>query len=443
MEIEQKLRELLSIMINFVAFKFSDEELNEIKDVIRYSDDVKELDEVKEKLLNALINLDEDKKRIERLTENLIELIAVIERKSSLEIKASSAEEALQNAINELNSIKEKLECIEKERIDYIRAYVVDLVKQITEGTGSTDVKIIAEYTIDRIEKEPASLFQPEVFRRIQDLILEKEKEIEVERSKLREQLKKVLKSIISTINSLSDSEDVILGHLNEHLTDIEDVLNLTNLDEITERLTQLSARLRDTIKKTQRELKKTREELGKNAQIIEQLKVELEKYKEMAIVDELTGILNRRGILDMLTKEISRSERFKLPLSVTMIDIDDFKDVNDTYGHLTGDKVLRAVAQIMKSNIRSIDLLGRYGGEEFLLVFPNTPKENAKIAAEKLRKEVESHRFKYKDKEFRITISAGVAEYSFGDDINSLISKADEALYKAKSSGKNRVEVY
>ena len=443
MEVEQKLRELLSIMINFLAFKFSDEELNEIKDVIRYSDDLKELDEVKERLFNALINLDEDKKRVERLAENLIELIAAIEKKSSLEIKASSVEEALQNAVNELNSIKEKLECIEKERIDYIRAYVVDLVKQITEGSGSTDVKIIAEYTIDRIEKEPVSLFQPEVFRRIQDLILEKEKEIEVERSKLREQLKKVLRSIISTINSLADSEDMILGHLNEHLTDIEDVLNLTNLDEITERLTQLSAKLRETIKKTQRELKKTREELGKNAKIIEQLKVELEKYKEMAVVDELTGILNRRGILDMLAKEISRAERFKLPLSITMIDIDNFKSVNDSYGHLTGDKVLRAMAQIIKSNIRSIDLFGRYGGEEFLLVFPNTPKENAKIAAEKLRREIESHKFKYKNEEFRITISAGVAEYNYGDDVKSLISKADEALYKAKSFGKNRVEVY
>ncbi len=443
MEIEQKLRELLSVLIASLSFNFSEDELSEIKDIIRYSDDPKELEEIKNLIVGRILEYESSYEKVSKLVDEIVKIVAEIAKRDELEIKASSLDKTLINALDELRIIKERLECIEKRQMELVKMYVVDLIHHLSEGTESTDIRIITESTLDRLEREPSSLFQPEIFRRIQDIILEKEKEIEIERSRLREQLKKVLKSIISTISSISDSENIIIGHLNEHLSDIETVLSLDNLEEITEKLTQLSARLKETIRKTQRELRKTKEELTKNAKLVEHLKEELDKYKEMAIIDELTGIFNRRGILDLLRREVARSERFNLPLSIAMVDVDDFKRINDTFGHVTGDKVLKAVALIMKSAIRRIDMLGRYGGEEFLIIFPNTPKDNARVAAEKLRKEVESHKFKYRDQEFRVTISLGVAEYTYGDSVEVLISKADEALYKAKRAGKNRVEIY
>ncbi len=443
MEIEQKLRELLSVLIASLSFNFSEDELSEIKDIIRYSDDPKELEEIKNLIVGRILEYESSYEKVSKLVDEIVKIVAEIAKRDELEIKAPSLDKTLINALDELRIIKERLECIEKRQMELVKMYVVDLIHHLSEGTESTDIRIITESTLDRLEREPSSLFQPEIFRRIQDIILEKEKEIEIERSRLREQLKKVLKSIISTISSISDSENIIIGHLNEHLSDIETVLSLDNLEEITEKLTQLSARLKETIRKTQRELRKTKEELTKNAKLVEHLKEELDKYKEMAIIDELTGIFNRRGILDLLKREVARSERFNLPLSIAMVDVDDFKRINDTFGHVTGDKVLKAVALIMKSAIRRIDMLGRYGGEEFLIIFPNTPKDNARVAAEKLRKEVESHKFKYRDQEFRVTISLGVAEYTYGDSVEVLISKADEALYKAKRAGKNRVEIY
>jgi len=443
MEVEQKLRELLSVLVSSLPIELTEDELSEIKDIIKYSDDPKELESVRDVIVKRILEHDVSWERLTRIVDDIVAIVAEVVKKDELEIRAHNIEDSLRNIREEIKVIKERLECIEKRQLELVRMYVVDLIQHISEGAESTDIKIITDSTLERLEREPSSLFQPEIFRRIQDIILEKEKEIEVERNKLREQLKKVLKSIISTINSISDSENMIIGHLNEHLNDIENVLGLDNLDEIMEKLTNLSARLKETIRKTKDELRKTRRDLKENVKLIERLKAELDRYKEMAIIDELTGVFNRRGIMELLKREVARSERFKLPLSIAMVDIDDFKKVNDTFGHVTGDKVLKAVATIMKSVIRKIDMIGRYGGEEFLVIFPNTPGDNAKIAAEKLRREVESHKFKYKDREFKVTISVGVAEYKDGDTVETLIAKADEALYRAKEAGKNRVELY
>ena len=142
---------------------------------------------------------------------------------------------------------------------------------------------------------------------------------------------------------------------------------------------------------------------------------------------------------MEFLTREYARSKRFKSPLSVLMIDIDDFKKVNDTYGHTVGDKVLKTIAQILKTKLRATDVVGRYGGEEFLVVLPETDLQAALTVAEKLRTEVAKKTFKYKDQVFKVTISLGAAQLKEGETIEELINRADQALYTSKRSGKNR----
>jgi two-component system, cell cycle response regulator len=160
---------------------------------------------------------------------------------------------------------------------------------------------------------------------------------------------------------------------------------------------------------------------------------------------DPLTGLWNRRAILEILQRELDRSRREAAPLGLIMLDLDHFKEINDSYGHQTGDEVLREVGRIMASSLRSYDSAGRYGGEEFLMVLPGCGVEDSRVIAERLRLSSSDNPIEIPGSALMVTISLGVAttEGSKEWDTGSLIKAADEALYRAKSSGRNRVEVW
>jgi len=162
---------------------------------------------------------------------------------------------------------------------------------------------------------------------------------------------------------------------------------------------------------------------------------------QQLAITDELTGIFNRRGLFELGRREVERSLRFGHPLSALMIDIDKFKDVNDSYGHKVGDQVLQFLTARCLVNIREIDIFGRYGGEEFVILLPESPVEDACMVAERLRRLTVDEPFHTTMGEISISISIGVtAVRTTGEDLNALIERADQALYTAKHSGRNQV---
>ena len=165
--------------------------------------------------------------------------------------------------------------------------------------------------------------------------------------------------------------------------------------------------------------------------------KKEMEK---IASTDKLTGIYNRRMLDEILQIEIEVAQRHNSELSLIIIDIDNFKDVNDNYGHLIGDETLKKMSSIIFENIRTSDIFGRYGGEEFLIICTQTNKDNAYILAEKLRTIVGKYNF---NKIGTKTISLGISTYEKNDSIESLFKKADEALYCAKESGRNKTVIY
>ncbi|MCB1173460.1 MAG: sensor domain-containing diguanylate cyclase [Leptospiraceae bacterium] len=170
------------------------------------------------------------------------------------------------------------------------------------------------------------------------------------------------------------------------------------------------------------------------------------ERVKKISVVDELTGAYNRRFGMKRLREELSRADRMQDHMAVVMVDLDHFKSVNDTYGHPAGDAVLREVAQIFNHHIRQGDLMCRYGGEEFLLIFIGASQENAVDLAERLRKMIELHEVKWHDNVvIKITASFGISVYpqSQGIDDMELIRQADEALYNAKNGGRNQIKVY
>lgn len=162
-------------------------------------------------------------------------------------------------------------------------------------------------------------------------------------------------------------------------------------------------------------------------------------QIQELAVTDDLTRLFLRRHVLERFHEEFIRSVKNKLKLSFIMIDIDDFKNYNDKFGHLVGDVILNQVAEILKQNIREIDLAGRYGGEEFVLILPETDKQGGILVAERIRQDVQRRRFKAYDEALSLTISLGVATYP--EDAarpQELIDCADQSLYKAKRKGKN-----
>lgn len=168
------------------------------------------------------------------------------------------------------------------------------------------------------------------------------------------------------------------------------------------------------------------------------------EQIEEMATTDSLTGLYVRRKILELTRDELERAKRCSLYLAFSMLDIDYFKKCNDRYGHLVGDYVLREIARILKTNLREIDLIGRYGGEEFSVILPQTDLEGAKIVAQRISEAVRKYPFKAYGEVFRTTISCGVA--IFPDDAQAdiqLIDAADRALYAAKNRGRDCVVFY
>ncbi|MGH7819397.1 MAG: GGDEF domain-containing protein [Candidatus Binatia bacterium] len=167
------------------------------------------------------------------------------------------------------------------------------------------------------------------------------------------------------------------------------------------------------------------------------------ERIRELSMIDEFTGLFSKNYVLRRLDEEMERAQRRKSSLVVAMIDIDDFKRINDTYGHQFGDQVLQRVAASLKANTRLYDSVGRYGGEEFLLLQPELHESEAAAAIERLRENVSAERFSSNGHELTVGFSAGISAWDYQVTLEELIRRADCALYAAKQAGKNRTVRY
>ena len=185
--------------------------------------------------------------------------------------------------------------------------------------------------------------------------------------------------------------------------------------------------------------MKRERDQLRTSA---EEARAHAELAQERAMTDALTGLLNRYGLQRVLSHEHAEARRYNRTLSCLMIDLDNFKAINDTHGHAAGDTALQQVATILMEVMRRSDMVFRYGGEEFLVLLPETDLEGATALAEKIRSAAAEQIFGDGERTFRLTLSAGAANLFDGESGNDMIARADLALYQAKEQGRNRVEV-
>jgi diguanylate cyclase (GGDEF)-like protein len=178
-------------------------------------------------------------------------------------------------------------------------------------------------------------------------------------------------------------------------------------------------------------------------AEILNRLTI-YQSMKDLAMIDGLTNILNHRAFKERLQVEIERSRRYKSSLTLLILDLDKFKRINDTYGHLQGDYVLKKTANLIRGSVRTVDTVARYGGEEFAVILINADKKNCLNTANRICKNIHSYLFKKENMSEHMTISIGMSEYpADGDDLQSLVSSADMAMYRAKRAGGNRVEMF
>jgi diguanylate cyclase (GGDEF)-like protein len=171
---------------------------------------------------------------------------------------------------------------------------------------------------------------------------------------------------------------------------------------------------------------------------LLAKLDVAERRLRELSTIDDLTGVFNRRGILELADMEIARAKRLLHPMSVALLDIDNFKKINDVYGHAAGDLVLQRLAELCKKNIREIDRFARYGGEEFVFILPEANSIQATEFTDRIRKLIENSTVEYNNHTIRFSVSIGVASLSDGEDLEKLMLRSDNALYEAKRQGKN-----
>jgi diguanylate cyclase len=251
--------------------------------------------------------------------------------------------------------------------------------------------------------------------------------------------LKNMMLTFVDRLDAIAASTGGYQEKITKYSVQISASKDITDLNKILDHV-MFDTRVAQTDALRSREqIESARIEVQTAENRVHQLESELVQMSELAREDQLTGSLNRRGLDEVLEREMARSERKKSPLCVALLDLDDFKKLNDTHGHSAGDGALIHLVKVIKDTLRSMDVIARFGGEEFLIVLPDTPQDVAMQTVTRVQRELTKQIFMYENQRVLITFSAGVALRTASEDQATLIARADEALYKAKKAGKNR----
>ncbi len=274
------------------------------------------------------------------------------------------------------------------------------------------------------------------------ELLIDAQRKVIDERRQAEAEIRKLLGVVIERLATFAHDNNNYQETLSETVRAVEEAKSLAELRNVllttiekTQFMASSSRAIGQTAERLQRELNATRERM-------ERLEAELRHLSEQTLSDPLTGLMNRRGLEQFWTRELARAQRQQLPLAIALIDLDNFKKFNDTFGHLAGDRALQHLASIAKRSLRPQDGIARWGGEEFAVVLPEADAMVAERVIQRLQRELTKALFFIDNRHHVITFSAGVTQWRPGDTLEALFYRADEALYEAKRTGKNRVVV-
>lgn len=252
--------------------------------------------------------------------------------------------------------------------------------------------------------------------------------------------LKSMMTTFIDRLGDLTESTGEYHNKIEGYTKKISKTDNLTELNHILKDVMHDTRIIQASALRSHEEMLNHKKEADAAENRIKELEQELEQVSELVREDQLTGALNRRGLDETLDRELKRADRSKASVSIAMLDIDNFKQLNDSIGHQAGDRALVHLTRVIKETLRPADSVGRYGGEEFLIILPDSDLRAAMEAMERLQRDLTKKFFLHNNERILVTFSAGVALRGENEDADDLIGRADKAMYLAKKTGKNRV---
>ncbi len=267
----------------------------------------------------------------------------------------------------------------------------------------------------------------------------ERQKQLRVERAKARDSLKALINQMLSELGELGSQTGRFHENLGRYAGVIEKADSLESLAGVVREMVEESRTVQSIVKVAQGKLQYEHERATDLSERVVELETELVRLSQEVSTDQLTKIANRRGLMQAFDAERSRLEREGTPLSIGLLDVDNFKKLNDELGHNAGDVALKTLAEVVSKALRPMDLVARYGGEEFVVLLPNTPVAEGEQILTRLQRSLSGGLFMHEEKRIFVTFSAGVTAYRPGERIEIALERADEALYEAKRTGKNR----
>ena len=344
------------------------------------------------------------------------------------------------NSKDVLEIIEALLEKLENQEVD-ISHLVDSLVYTLTPSYAPFMSDEIATLK-KQLKTDPNIILTPAF---AEDLRFLTDKRIKLDKEELKRKLKdldqiaerlsiKILKILNKSGDSSSEIKNITV-ELQNWRKDKEE-----NFESVKEKLLNIATSLDKEIGDFVYEIKKEDAEIGKLKAKINSLEKKVKKLSKEVKTDFLTNIANKKALEDELKKQENVYKRYKTNYSVVFFDIDHFKNINDTYGHDAGDVILKSLGLLFRRYARDIDMIGRFGGEEFVAILPNTDKKGAYQFADKLRKIIEKTKFMYKKTRIRVSVSGGVASRNEVNSSEEVLKKADDRVYLAKNNGRNRI---
>ncbi|UWE14425.1 GGDEF domain-containing protein [Herbaspirillum huttiense] len=252
--------------------------------------------------------------------------------------------------------------------------------------------------------------------------------------------VKNMMLTFVDRLSAMVSTTDNYQRTIRGFSQQISQAGNIADLNSVLSEIMTETQKAQEEATRSRDAMVDARQEVEKAEERIQALEQQLQQMGELVREDQLTGSLNRRGMDESLDREIANALRRETPLCVALLDLDDFKRINDTHGHATGDEVLVHLVQVIRETLRKLDVIARFGGEEFVILMPETSPQDAVQIITRVQRELTKRIFMHESQRLLITFSAGVSVYHPGESQAELLKRTDVALYKAKNAGKNRI---
>lgn len=359
------------------------------------------------------------------------------------ELHACTTPESLQNFRDKLQELSSEVEIYSEDQQEF-RSSLLNLLRLLVSNASELVVEdnwLHGQIDIvrDIIDKPLSQRTIEEAERCLKEVIF-KQSKLKSGLNEAKDALKNMLSGFVDRLANLADTTSDYNEKIGVCAQQIDAAEDISQLQDVIGVVMQETQSMQVQAQRSHDELQAARRRVEETEKRITELQQELDQASYLARHDQLTGALNRRGLEEMFEKEAARAQRHKRPMCIALLDIDNFKKLNDNLGHDVGDAALIHLASVIRESMRPQDSAARYGGEEFIILLPETELEEGSQAVTRLQRELTKEIFLHEHKQTLITFSAGITQYRAGESLNTIAKRADEGMYQAKQAGKNRV---